>query len=78
MHGQINWVNKVINNLNFFKVLICSHNFVAADIVEGHHTVAKIRYDWPANAGPGRGPALVIHGVGKVATFQLNYQSFPL
>ena len=51
---------------------------VAAVIVNHHPTVVKRRYNWPANAGPGQGPALVLNGAGKVATFQLDHQSFPL
>jgi len=43
-----------------------------------HGTVVKVRHNWPANAGPGQGPALIVNGVGKVAGFSLNHQLFPM
>lgn len=46
-------------------------------VVANHPGVEKHRHAWGANVGPGQGPALVVAGVGHLATFNLHHQSFP-
>jgi len=83
---MVRWIEAGVQS-GFLVDPICRRTYVyvragagllpAGAAVAGHPGVEKQRYLWGPNTAAGQGPALVVPGVGHLAGFNLDHQTFP-